>query len=87
MHWRCNSGAARRNGRLVRFGQIGMSDILGVLPDGRILAIEVKAAKGITTTAQEIFLSHVRARGGCAFVARSVEDVVRGLCSNGKGEV
>ena len=80
MAWRCNSGAAvfESNGRkrFVSFGRKGMSDILGILPGGKLLAIEVKAPKtGRVTPEQQDFLNDINRHGGCAFVARSVDDV------------
>ena len=53
----------------------GVSDILGILPDGRFLAIECKSPSGKTTTEQDRFLASVNARGGLAFVARGLDDV------------
>jgi Holliday junction resolvase len=52
----------------------GVSDILGVM-DGRFLAIEVKSAKGRVSPTQKLFLEHVIAAGGIAFVAKSVNQV------------
>ena len=46
------------------------------MPDGRFLAIEVKAAKGKVSPHQQQFLDEITARGGMAFVARRVVDVV-----------
>ena len=83
--WRNNtaavsiSGVPGKRNRFVRFGLKGSSDILGILDDGRFLAIEVKAPKGRTTVEQENFLGSIRMRGGLAFVARSVEDVMKVL--------
>jgi hypothetical protein len=53
----------------------GASDILGVLPGGRFLAIEVKAPKGRPTKEQMMFLDAVNRNGGLGFIARSIEDV------------
>jgi hypothetical protein len=53
----------------------GVSDILGVLPNGRFLAIEVKSAKGAVTKEQQAFIDKVNASHGLAFVARSIRDV------------
>jgi hypothetical protein len=53
----------------------GISDILGVLPGGRFLAIEVKANSGKLTDHQSQFLDDVSQAGGLAFVARSIEDI------------
>lgn len=53
----------------------GISDVLGILSDGRLLAIEVKSAKGRLQDNQKVFIDEVNSRGGLAFVARSIEDV------------
>jgi hypothetical protein len=46
-HWRNSTGAVQiRPGRWYRFGKVGSSDILGILPGGRFLAVEVKARGG-----------------------------------------
>ena len=81
--WRQNSGTfAERNRdgsmRYVRANTArGMSDIMGVLRDGRTLAIEVKSRTGRMRPGQEEFLASIRAAGGVAGVCRSVEDAVR----------
>jgi len=81
--WRQNSGTfAERNRdgsmRYVRANtQRGMSDIMGVLRDGRTLAIEVKSRTGRMRPGQEEFLATIRRAGGVAGVCRSVDDAVR----------
>lgn len=57
----------------------GVSDILGVLPGGRFLAIEVKAPKGRVSPHQQQFIDSIIQRGGLAFVAHSVQEVEKGL--------
>lgn len=57
----------------------GPSDILGILSDGRFLAVEVKTDKGRVSEDQAFFIAEVKRRGGIAFVARSIEDVQEGL--------
>lgn len=54
----------------------GVSDILGILPDGRFLAIEVKRPGGKASAKQLEFIEQITSRGGVAFVADST-DVVR----------
>lgn len=54
---------------------VGKSDIIGVLPDGRFLAIEVKRKGGKVSEAQQSFISNVLGNGGVAFVAMSLEDL------------
>lgn len=53
----------------------GIPDILGVLPGGKALMIEVKARRGKLSPAQQQFLEAARERGALAFVARSITDL------------
>lgn len=77
---RVNSGAYKTEaGHFLRFGFVGCSDIIGQLRDGRILCIEVKRDDAKPTPAQQQFLFTVARFGGCAFVARDVQDVIRGI--------
>lgn len=58
----------------------GVSDILGLFKGtGRLICIEVKTPKGKISGDQLIFLNQVAMSGACAFVARSVEDVIKHL--------
>jgi hypothetical protein len=81
--WRQNSGTFQernRDGstRYIRANTArGMSDIMGVLRDGRTLAIEVKSRTGRMRPGQEEFLQTIRQAGGVAGVCRSVEDAVK----------
>jgi hypothetical protein len=59
----------------VRFGFKGSSDIIGVLPGGRALFIEVKQKAGRLTEPQKEFLARAHMSGALAFEARSVEEV------------
>jgi 2-phospho-L-lactate guanylyltransferase (CobY/MobA/RfbA family) len=54
----------------------GVSDIIGVLPGGRALFIEVKAARGKTSPDQDSFLADTANAGALSFVAKSLEDVI-----------
>ena len=87
MCWRQNSGTfAERNSdgstRYVRANsQRGMSDIMGTMRDGRVLAVEVKSQTGRVQPHQQEFLYQVRKAGGVAGVVRSVEDAVALLAS------
>ena len=86
--WKAGVGAMRavykNTPRFVRFGQEGMSDIVGVLPNGRFLAIEVKRPGGRVTTAQKVFMGHVNLKYGLAFIAHSVEEVNDRLSREGE---
>jgi hypothetical protein len=76
--WRANTGAVageyKGKSRFMRFGPKGQSDILGVLPGGRFLAIEVKREGQQATEEQRRFIERVNAVGGVAFVAHSLEE-------------
>ncbi len=56
----------------------GVSDILGIYRE-KFMAIEVKSAKGKLRVEQSMFLNEVNEKGGIGFVARSIEDVEKGL--------
>lgn len=72
---RVNTGAAVIHGRLVRFGVPGTADIVGLItPSGRMLMIEVKAAKGKQREAQVVMQRVITAMGGLYIVARSLAD-------------
>jgi hypothetical protein len=79
--WRINTGAVKIERRFLRFGAVGMSDIIAIdsRASGQWIAIEVKSAKGKVTPAQQGFLNQVTWAGGKAFVARSVDDVKQAL--------
>ena len=59
----------------------GIGDILGVLPNGKFLTIEVKTKTGTVSENQKTFMANVKNSNGIAFVARSIEDVERELKS------
>jgi hypothetical protein len=52
----------------------GISDIIGCYK-GRFFAIEIKREGGKITEHQQAFINQVRAAGGIAFVAYSIQDV------------
>ena len=54
----------------------GVSDIIGILPDGRFLAIEVKIPRGRVSPYQQEFLDQITKSNGIAIIARSVDDVI-----------
>ncbi len=76
---RMNTGAARIGNRFVKFGFVGCPDVLGMLTDGRLLGVEVKAAKGKLRPEQAVMLERIAGAGGVAFVARDCRDVYREL--------
>jgi hypothetical protein len=78
--WRQNQGAMITEGagskrRVVRFASVkGISDIVGMTPEGRFVAIEVKRPGRQLEQHQEEFLQRVRDHGGVAGCVHSVEE-------------
>ena len=81
--WRANAGVARFGQRTVRFGIPGQADLTGILPDGRRLEIEVKSATGRQSSEQRSFQNMIERFHGVYILARSVEEVGRGLVTAG----
>ena len=79
--WRNNIGSyTTADGHFIRYGVggVGGSDLIGVYKKtGQLLAVEVKTSKGKPSAAQLNFIEQVRAAGGIAGIARSVEDALR----------
>jgi hypothetical protein len=82
--YRQNTGAAEytdKTGkkRMVKYGKPGASDIVGVMPGGRFIAVECKAPTGRLSELQEEFLKDIERMGGLAVVAKSAEDIARAI--------
>lgn len=78
--WRQNAGGMKATykgrDRFIRFShREGISDVIGLAPTGRFIAVELKAGKNKPTEHQAAFLDEVRKRGGIAIVAYSLDDV------------
>ena len=68
------------NRRPISFGVPGSSDISGVVgPDGRVLAIEVKAGNDKIRPAQLAWSGMILSHGGIFIVARDVEQCLQAL--------
>ena len=80
-HWRNSTGAAQIGpGRFMRFGKKGSSDILGILPGGRMLCVECKAPnRGRLSPEQKQFLEEVREAGALALVVRGWKELDEAL--------
>lgn len=86
-YWRVNSGGVRAQykgkERFFRFNTMpGISDILGILPDGRFFACEVKVKSNKPTKAQQDFIDMINYWGGVGVVAYDLNDVKRTLTSS-----
>ena len=57
---------------------VGCPDILGIYK-GKFLGIEVKTKSGKLSERQALFIEQINLEGGIAFVARSVDDVIKEL--------
>ena|SRR3990167_437913 len=76
--WKQNTaGIMKANGSYIPAGMRGVSDIIGILPKGRFLAVEVKRKGKQPTEEQKLFLARISANGGLAFVAWSLDDVIK----------
>jgi hypothetical protein len=74
--WVTTTGTVKRRGSFIRMGYPGISDIVGMLKDGRFFAIEVKTPSGVATEAQHDFLNTVALCGGVSGIARSVNEAM-----------
>ena len=57
----------------------GVSDILGILPNGKFLAIEVKKKGNYPSLEQKEFLAKIIDNNGIGFIAYNIDDVVKNL--------
>ena len=77
--WRNNVGAARLKGFYVRFSKKGSADFIGLLPDGRFLAVEAKTPDGELSDDQKGFRHEVERRHGVYITAVSLEELASKL--------
>jgi hypothetical protein len=82
--WNNPSGAVRiAPDRWVHFGRKGSADILGCLPGGRFLAVEVKSPGGRLSPEQKQFLAEIRDLGGLALVVWNWKEIDSALRHGG----
>jgi hypothetical protein len=76
--WRNNVGVLKNAAGIpIKFGLcVGSSDVIGISPDGRFLAVEVKTDKGKPSPDQIRFIEAIKRKGGIAGIARSASDAV-----------
>ena len=82
--WRNNAGMLRIGKRLIQMAPAGSPDIIGLMPDGRFLGIEVKMPREAPTPVQRKFLQRLKDNGALVFVARSIGDVEKELKGYGR---
>ncbi|MEH3121193.1 MAG: hypothetical protein PGN16_04300 [Sphingomonas phyllosphaerae] len=72
--WSNNTGALKAEGRLVRYGLVGSSDILlAAAPTGRLYAIEAKVGRDAWRKPQQAFARAAEAAGAVYILARSTD--------------
>lgn len=75
--WRQNNTAVfdKKAGAYRAFqGRKGVADVIGILPNGRWFAAEIKAGSDRLSDDQRDFLEMIASRGGFAVVVRDVVD-------------
>jgi len=70
--WSNQTGAIKVDGRMIRYGLVGSSDILACI-GGRFFGIEAKVGKDPQRRRQKDFMAAVRAAGGTYILARSTD--------------
>lgn len=83
--WRNNTGAVKTDRRFIRYGHKGSADILGVMPGGRLIAVECKkplgprgGTHGSEQSPEQVeFQREIEERGGLYVLARGVADLVK----------
>ena len=75
--FRVNAGMMFQEGRVFKGADRGVSDIIGISPSGRFIALEVKTAKRIKNLSnpQSDFLEMIKKKKGISGVVSSIEDM------------
>lgn len=81
---RTNSGAIRLQNpighqRFIKLAKAGTADVTGCSKDGRFIAVEAKIKPNKPTDLQLAYLNEIERRGGIAFVAYDLDDVMKRL--------
>lgn len=78
MAWRHNNTGIfnKKKNKFIFHGLRGISDIIGILPNGTFLAVECKSARGRLRPEQKVFLENISRFNGLAVVARSAADLI-----------
>lgn len=78
--WRNNTGAIRKNGRVIQYGKVGSGDITGITYGGRRVEIECKKPGNTTSKdrqqKQDAFGDMIIKHCGIYIRAKSLDDVV-----------
>lgn len=75
---RCNTGTFyTKDGRAVKIGEVGHSDLYGHRPDGKAFYLEVKTPIGQASREQIDFVEAMYRSGAIVGFVRTVEDAVK----------
>ena len=78
--WAYTNAAGQLKNQFLRWGYKGSGDIFAVLPPhGRFVSIECKRPGKEASGDQTIFMDAVNRVGGCAFVAHTLDEVIKGI--------
>lgn|SRR3990167_5835796 len=79
--WKNNSvGIFKQStGRYIKVGIRGISDIIGITPQGRLIAVEVKRPGNHPTHEQKSFLEQIKAKNGIGLCVHSLEELERSI--------
>lgn len=68
-------GVRGSKGARMKNPMAGMPDLIGLLPGGRLFAIELKTAEGTLSPIQEKTIAELEAKGALVIIARNLDDV------------
>lgn len=74
--WRNSTGGLKKGDHFIRFGSVGSPDILGILPEGRLLCVECKVGKNKLSRSQEDWLQRAKEAGAKTCVVYSLDDLM-----------
>lgn len=78
MVWRQNTGAIKRAGRFISFGEVGAPDIMAIVA-GRFVGLECKAEAGRLSPEQRQWGARCQEAGGLYVIVRTVEEARRAI--------
>jgi hypothetical protein len=70
-----NTGTVKSSGRFQRYGFPGSPDILGILPNGQYLGIEIKTGNAVQNKNQKKFQKKIQDNNGEYWIIRSIEEL------------
>lgn len=88
LHWRQQSGTVFLGHRSIRMGPEGLPDIVVIVPpNGKVVGLEVKSAKGRLRPSQVSFKERLTSVGGSFLVVRSLTQAMECVAKEMGGDV